>query len=274
MRIFHLSVVSFHPFTFPIVVLIELGGLATNGGIESLLAICAVNLALLYLLGEESVRRDFVRLLRWTAIWGIGFYTLIQCREMWVPAIKNCAVEGGASCTTMLTVIIEHCPLVVASALLPILFVVGAIALVSSTFNSDRASALLLSRGIPFSVVTIFFRCKLIMVELRTAGSQAFMLHRLSGRVANSWTSKFMLLADVVSSSFYRSLCGAYEAQFAVRSRLTQRHKRPAIMVRNRIGPADITVISIGLLTVASLHLIQHLDKWRSILFMSHIDGH
>ncbi|MEA2839930.1 MAG: hypothetical protein QOF41_1260 [Methylobacteriaceae bacterium] len=248
---------TFHPITVPAFALLETG---CHIGSENALSwgiTMALNVVFSYAFGDPSIRRDFNKVLLWTAGWGAFFYTVILCRDLLVETLLEHAADvGGAGRNSAFQELVAHCPATVAAKLLPILFLISAVALVSSTFDNDRATAFLLRCGVPFALIAILSRCMVALNELRNSGRQAFTLHRLSGRVANTWSARFILLSDVVSSIFFRSLLRAHEAQSALKSKLIQSEARPVTLVSNEFMLHDIVALGCGLALVAIARLL------------------
>ena len=196
------------------------------GGVPASLAIFLLNISLIAAICIRLRKSGPLKIIGYTTIYGVVLLSVIHGVATSLFAIAACHFHAE----------IAECPTAIAPGFLPIdeiasyffriLIPLSAVSLVSLIVKLDQLSSQAIAWGIPLVLWRLVCQTFAQITELGQGAREAMVRHTLAGRQVQSISDRFSLLADLVTSIFYRGLLHSQEAHMSVTSRLRGNGRR------------------------------------------------
>jgi hypothetical protein len=208
-------------------------------------AIFLLNLLIIATIGR-CTRFKLLRLIFITALYGAVLLSLIHGLAAELFTFVSCGFRDPHGTCALRNATDYLSVREIANYLFRVLIPLSAASAAYSVIELDKLSSQVIKWGVPLTVWQVICQTFVQVAELGKGAKEALIRHQLTGRRIQTVADRFLLLADLVTSIFYRGLLHSQESYVAVSSRLQVRG-RPTSVIPMSFGFADFVTCIVGL---------------------------
>lgn len=239
---------SIHPVAALIFLVCEAVSWIVGGTILSL-AIVFINL-LVIASAARHTKWNVIWFISITAVYGLALLSLIHGLGAALFALlscslfaSNCSPESAGNYVSLREI---------SGYFFRVLLPLSAVSAACMVVQVDQLSSQVVRWGLPLGLWRIICQTSAQVTELAKGAKEALVQQELTGRKIRSLSDRFSLLADLVTSIFYRGLLHSEEAHVAVSSRLQNTGRQISVVpMAFRTADFGACVVGLGIVLVA-----------------------